>query len=107
MTDKEKLQYILDNFDTTSIESIFNHFLMYYIDELPISTINELHKQVNNVLNIKIEQLNRANWVACEKATYIKTYLEGNIWKNEEDAKANLQPQIDNAQAIIEACGQR
>ena len=107
MTDKEKLQYILDTCDSVSIESIFNHFLMYYIDELSIGTINELHKQINNVLNNKIEQLNHSNYIAYERASYIKNYLEGKMWDGEETAKANLQPQIENAQAIINACRRR
>ena len=107
MNDKERMQHILDTCDYVSIESIFYHYLLTYVDELSINTIKELHNQTNNVLQTKIEDMNRANYVATERATYIKTYLEGKMWKDEESAKANVQPQIENAQAIIDVCGQR
>ena len=104
MTDKERMQHILDTCDSVSIESIFYHYLLTYVDQIPITTIKELHNQTNNVLQSKIEDMNRANYVATERAIYIKTYLEGKMWKDEESAKANVQPQIENAQAIIDVC---
>lgn len=107
MNDKEKLQHILDTCDSVSIESIFYHYLMTYFDELPITTIKELHNQTNNVLEAKIKDLNRANSIAYERATYLKSYLDGSMWRTEEDAFKNLPRQIDNAQAIINACGRR
>lgn len=107
MTDKERLQHILDTYDSVSIESIFYHYLMTYFDELPISTIKELHNQTNNVLEAKIKDMSRANYIAYERATYLKSYLDGSMWKTEEAAKANVQPQIENAQTIIDVCGRR
>ena len=107
MTDKEKLQHILDTCDSSSIENIFYHYLMEYFDELPISTIKELHNQTNNVLGAKIEDMSRANYIAYERATYLKSYLNGSMWRDEKSAKENLPRQIDNAQAIIDAVGRR
>lgn len=107
MTDKERMQHILDTCDSASIEGIFYHYLLTYVDELPITTIKELHNQTNNVLEAKIEDMNRANYIAYERATYLKSYLDGSMWRTEEDAFRNLPRQIDNAQAIINACGRR
>lgn len=107
MTDKENLQYILNTCGDNFIDSIFHHYLIMFGDKLSLATIDELRKQINKVFDKKVEQLNHANYIATERATYIKTYLEGKMWKDEESAKANLQPQIDNAQAIIDACGRR
>lgn len=104
MTDKEKIQFILNNCPAQSIEDIFQCFLDNFEDDLSIMTINELHNQVGYSLNHKIEKLARANCVAYERACYLKSYLDGTMWDDEEIAKRNLQPQIKNAQAIIEAC---
>ena len=107
MTDKERMQHILDTCDSVSIEGILYRYLLTYVDELPITTIKELHNQTNNVLQAKIEDMNRANYIAYERATYLKSYLDGSMWRNEEDAFRNLPRQIDNAQTIINACGRR
>lgn len=107
MTDKENLQYILDTCSDEFIESIFHRYLIMFGDKLSLAVVDGLRKQINKVFDKKVEQLSHANYVATERATYIKTYLEGKMWKDEESAKANIQPQIENAQAIIDACGRR
>ena len=107
MTDKEKLQYILDTNEDTSIESIFHRFLMLYGHDLPITSINQLRREAQLMLDMKIEDMNHANYIAWERATYLKRYLEGKMWSDEASARANLEPQIENAQAIIDACGRR
>lgn len=104
MTDKERIQFVLDNCSSQSIEGIFQCFLDNFKDDLPIRTINELHKQIGYCLERKINKLDHARFIANERATYLKMYLEGKMWKDEENAKKNLQPQIKNAQAIIDAC---
>jgi hypothetical protein len=79
--------------------------LDYFEDELSIYTVNELRKKICYVLDHKIEKSSQALFVANERAGYLKRYLEGKMWPNEEIAKEYLGPQIDNAQAIIDACG--
>lgn len=103
MTDREKIQFILDNSSYQSIEEIFQCFLNTFGNDLSIKTVNELHKQINNCLERKIYSFDRAKSIAIERATYLKIYLEGKMWKDEESAKKNVQPQIENAQAIIDA----
>lgn len=104
MTDKERLQLVLDNCSSDCIEGIFRCFLDNFEDNLSIRAINELRKQICFALDHKIEKLNQARLVANERATYLKSYLDGSMWKDEKSAKENLQPQIENAQAIIDAC---
>ena len=104
MTDRERLQLILDNTSSKNIETIFQCFLDNFEDDLSIRTINELHKKIGFSLNHKIEKLDQARFVANERATYLKRYLDGSMWKGEEIAKKYLQPQIENAQAIIDVC---
>jgi hypothetical protein len=104
MTDREKLLGLLDNYRMDSIEAILNCFLGVYGDDIDIRRMHELMKTVDQHLEYKIDQLGKARFVANERAGYIKKYLEGKMWPNEELARQYLQPQIDNAQAIIDAC---
>lgn len=104
MTDKERLQLVLDNCRSQSIEGIFQCFLDNFENDLSIRVINGLHKQIGHCLEHKIEKLDQARFVANERATYLKRYLDGTMWKDEEIAKKYVQPQIENAQAIIDAC---
>lgn len=105
MTDKERLQYILNNTQSEDIESILNFFLAAYEHRMSLRVINELHNSITASLNRKIEKASQALFVANERASYLKRYLDGSMWKDEEAARENLQPQIENAQAIIDECG--
>ena len=104
MTDKQKLQYILDHTQLNNIESIMDIFLLSYFDDLSLDTINSLREKVQKTFDNKLTDLLRLQRVAKERATWIKSYLEGRMWPDEESAKKNLQPQIDNCQVIIDAC---
>jgi len=104
MTDREKLLRLLNECRIESIEEILNCFLVLYGDDIDIRDIYGLVKIVGSHLEDKVDKLGRARFVANERAGYIKKYLEGKMWPNEELAKQYLQPQIDNAQAIIDAC---
>lgn len=107
MTDKEKMRSILDTagMSVGSIESIFRTFLCLYGSSLSIETVNDLYEQISRLRDDKVNELVTLRFVAKERAGYIKRYLEGKIWPNEELARRYLQPQIDNAQAILDACG--
>lgn len=104
MTDREKLLDMLNEYQMDSFETILNCFLMIYGDSISIRRIHGLTKTLNDYLGHRIDGLESARFVANERAGYIKKYLEGKMWKDEETAKMYLQPQIDNAQAIIDAC---
>lgn len=106
MTDREKLMKLLDTYRLDSIESILSCFFSMYEDDISASRLNSIINDLNYYLKNKIEELTRATSVANERAIYLKLYLSGKMWKTEEDAKKNIQPQIDNAQAIIDACNQ-
>ena len=104
MTDKERLQFILDNCKIQNIEEILQCFMSTFEDDLPITTINELHTQTGHFLTRKVEKFEVLKRIAYERASYLKSYLDGTMWGDEELAKRNVQPQINNAQAIICAC---
>lgn len=104
MTDREKLLNILNTPRIDSISSILDAFLFLYEDDISVREIYNSIKSLNRSLENKIQKLDEARFTASERATYIKKYLEGKMWQDEETAKFYLQPQIDNAQDIIDAC---
>jgi hypothetical protein len=105
MTDREKLLYFLvANGSTTSITDIFRQFLSRYGDDLSLSTVNTLSKQIGELLDYKVTAASNALYVAKEHGGYLRKYLDGSMWGDEELAKKHREPQIENAQAIIDAC---
>ncbi len=105
MTDKEKLVNILRTTDATTFEDIITTYLYYYPMDFSIIRLKALIDKLNNeYLNDKIKKLDQARFIAKERAGYLKRYLDGSMWKDKETAKYNLEPQIENAQAIIDAC---
>lgn len=104
MTDREKLIGLINGCNLNSFEAILDYFLEVYGDEINIRRIRSMMNTLNYHLAYKIDNLEHARFVANERAGYIKKYLKGEMWQDEEIAKMYLQPQIDNAQAIIDAC---
>lgn len=103
MTDREKFEEVLKSCSSENIFTLFQYFLDMYEEELSFYTIRALHKMINNSLEHRLEQTNRALSVANERAEYLKKYLDGSMWKDEELARLYVQPQIENAQTIIDA----
>ena len=104
MTDREKLLHLLDVYKMDSIGTILHCFLDVYGDDINIRTIHSMANDLNDYIGYRVDKLETARFVANERAGYIKKYLEGKMWPTEELARQYLQPQIDNAQDIIDAC---
>jgi hypothetical protein len=51
----------------------------------------------------KIAEIERGVKVAHERATYLKCYLEGKMYENEEAARQCVDIQIENANAILKS----
>lgn len=103
MTDREKLLKLLDRYEMDSMLAILDCYFDVYYKDYTAGQISSIINSLNMYLHLKIDELDSARFVANERARYIKDYLEGKTWLTEEAAKANIQPQIDNAQAIIDA----
>ena len=100
MTDKEKLEGMLP-YSGGSFEGIVEQFIRLHFSEFPPSRLRNLAKTLEVFLDTKIHCYELAVDNAHEKACYIKSYLEGKMWKDEESAKANVGSQITNAKSII------
>lgn len=108
MTDKEKLiyvaKYVANECGLDSIEDILDYFFSSFENDISAIRMHNLINKLNYHLGRKIKKLEHARYVANERAHYLKFYLNGDMWTTEEAARENIQPQIDNAQAIIDAC---
>ena len=105
MTDKERLLDMLNGNDRlNSIEDILYQYLHIYQNKISVLQLGEMMRITNDLLGMKARELNRVKFIAKERARYLHSYLSGNMWLTEEAARANIQPQIDNAQAIMDAC---
>jgi len=104
MTDREKLLKLLKIYQPDSMRAILNCYFDVYYKDVSAKQLSNLIHDLNCHLSHKIEDLEQMRFVARERATYLKSYLNGDMWLTEEAARENLQPQIDNAQAIIDVC---
>lgn len=100
MTDKEKLESMLP-YAVDSLEDIVAQYLRFYITDFTPSRLRRFIKMLDIFLDTKIKSYEMAVDNSIEKASYIKSYLEGKMWKDEESAKANIGPQIANAESMI------
>lgn len=101
MTDKEKLEKVLKECPFDNIETILQWYLNQY--DISFSSLHELDKIINDFMNDRLDEIEWTLFITNERANYLKKYLDGSMWKDEETAKSHLQPQIENAQAIIDA----
>lgn len=101
MTDKEKLECMLP-YSTNNFEDIVAQYLRLYITDFTPSRLRRFIKMLDIFLDTKIKSYEMAVDNSFEKASYLKSYLEGRMWKDEESAKANVGSQIKNAESIID-----
>ena len=68
------------------------------------SDIIALANGLMDMAHVKTMEMENALYICYEKGIYLRDYLEGKTWATEEDAKKNLQPQIENAKMIVDVC---
>lgn len=105
MTDIQKIKEILKSEQPKNFEDFVCVYLNVYYEDFSAERLFELIEQLNSVfLKGKIRQFDKVKSVAYERATYLKCYLDGNMYGDEQIAKANVEVQRNNAQAIIDVC---
>ena len=105
MSDKEQfLKYLKYCTDEENIGDIIVGFILENQSKIEASSLLNLITNLNGILTKKVDQLEIVKLVCWERGTYLCDYLEGKTWATEEDAKKNLQPQIENAKMIVDVC---
>lgn len=104
MTDKQKLLELLKYYgDSLTFEDIVEVYMSRYSDDFSASRICRFVERLARSEIDKIAEIERAARIAHERATYLKCYLEGNMYESEEVAKQCVGLQIENANAILES----
>lgn len=104
MSDKQKLlEWLYHYGDTANFEQIIFEYMDVYSQDFSAQRINDFLGLLNMHLNDAINDMEIATKVAHERATYLKCYLEGKMYENEEAAKQCVGIQIENAQAILDS----
>lgn len=104
MSDKQKLLEWLSKYDDGArLEDIIFGYMAIYSKDFSAQRINDFLKQLNIHLDYEISNMTNTVRIAHERATYLKCYLEGKMYENEEVAKQCVDIQIDNAKAILES----
>lgn len=104
MTDKQKLLEWLDLCrDTDSFEDIVHSYMQAYGRDFTASRICNFMECLNRSSIDKINEMENSIRVAHERGTYLKCYLEGNMYANEEVARQCVDLQIENAKAILDS----
>lgn len=105
MSDKQKLLEWINNYcnDTMTIEEMIDSYIGWHGKEFSAYRLNKFALMLNSYLMCSINDMERATKVAHERATYLKCYLEGKMYENEEAARQCVGIQIENAQAILDS----
>ena len=103
MSDKQKLLEWLEYCnDEMSLEDIINGYIIIRWQDFSASRLNDFLMKLNVRMASAINVSEMANRVAHERATYLKCYLEGNMYASEEVARQCVDLQIENAKVILE-----
>ena len=104
MTDKQKLMdWLYHCSDSATLEDIIISYMKVYGRDFSASRICNFIERLNRSEIDKIAEMERVARVAHERATYLKCYLEGNMYASEEVARQCVGLQIENAKRILEA----
>lgn len=104
MSDKQKLLEWLEYCnDAMSIEDIINDYIVVHWQDFSARRLSDFLMKLNERMTSVIDRSEAAVRIAHERATYLKCYLEGNMYESEEVARECVGLQIDNAKAILES----
>lgn len=109
MSEIKKLLKYICVFKDYNINISFEEAIVGYILEnnkdFPASRLLDFVNVINQkCICKKVDELESIKAIAHERAIYLEAYLSGEMWKDEESARKNLQPQVNNARRIIEVC---
>ena len=103
MTDKQKLiDWIYHCSDMATLEEIVYTYIQVHSRDFSAIRIDDFIASLGVLLSDKIGDLENGCRIARERATYLKCYLEGKMYANEEAARECVGLQIENAKAILE-----
>ena len=105
MSEKQRLLHILSQCeDDVSVESVIYTFMREADKDYSDLRLNRFIMGLTDILYDKQLGCEKVARVSLERATYLKNYLDGKLYKDDETARKHLDIQKQNAQAIIDIC---
>lgn len=105
ISEKQRLMEILSRYeDGVSVESVIYTFLREADKDFSALRLNRLIMGLTDILFDKQAVYERMAIVSLERAKYLKDYLDGKLYSDEETARKYVDVQKRNAQAIIDVC---
>ena len=105
MSEKQRLLNILSRCeDNVSVESVIYTFLQEADKDYSDLRLNRFIIGLTEILYDKQLEYERIARVSLERATYLKNYLDGKLYKDEETARKCVDMQKAHAQKIIDVC---
>lgn len=105
MTEKQRLLHILSQCgDNVSVESVIYTFMRQADKDYSDLRLNRFIIGLTEILYDKQLGCERVARVSLERATYLKNYLDGKLYKDEETARKYVDMQKAHAQKIIDVC---
>lgn len=105
MSEKQRLLNILSRFgDDISVESVIYTFMREANKDYSDLRLNRFIIGLTEILYEKQLQYEKMARISLERATYLKNYLDGKLYKDEKTARKHVEIQKANAQAIIDVC---
>ena len=101
MTDKEKMQYILDIYNPTTYEEFIGLYIIHYRSDFNDQRFLDLQYKINKRIYKYLMQSSHNKKIAKENAQYVELYLKGELYTNEEYAKQCLPLQIEHAEKVV------
>lgn len=102
MTDKEKMQHILDTYSPESYEQFICLYIIHFRKDFNDQRLLDLQNNINKCVYQYLIKSSYDIQIAKEKAQYVCLYLKGKMYKTKEDAIECLPLQIKNAEKVVE-----
>ena len=102
MTDKEKMQHILDTYNPESYEQFIGLYIIHFRKDFNDQRLLDLQNNINKCVYQYLIKSSYDIQIAKEKAQYVCLYLKGEMYKTKEDAIECLPLQIKHAEKVVE-----
>ena len=102
MTDKEKMQYILDTYNPETYEQFIGLYIIHFRKDFNDQRLLDLQNNINQRVYQYLTKSNYDIQIAKEKAQYVCLYLKGEMYKTKESAIECLPLQIKHAEKVVE-----
>ena len=102
---KDRFMKLLESSNSITFESIITEYIHNYGTSIPADECCQIIELLSAILYPKITRLNAIKRTAKERATYLKSYLDGTMYNNDDETFIKYRDiQKNNVQAIIDEC---